>query len=486
MTKIFCLAFIFLMLSSSVVSAQKNCNCESDFLWTKQTFEQNDAGFQYVIDQKGKASYEAHNAAILAKVKQAKTTTECTPILYEWLSFFRKGHIGINLLNNSNQQQAPTMADSNVVARHETLPIDETAFKQKIEALNSPTPEGIWVSEPYTVGIVKTDSGYSGFIIDAPGTQWKKGQVKLKLYPAADSSYTANFWMRDFSENPNHNVEIIGNNLINVGDILYLKRQSKNFDDPQSIKDYVQYLYTGTPYFKQLSEKTAYIRIPSFDISQKRAIDSVIEANKTAISSTLNLIIDVRNNGGGADASFGKLMPYLYTNPVRTVWAELLSTKLNNEAMLQYSKDGRFSENDREEFKKAYDTLSKNLGKFVRLSDKPVAIETMDTIYPKPANVAIIINENNASTTEEFLLAAKQSKKVKLFGTTTFGSLDISNMYNVKSPCNDFELWYCRSKSLRIPDMTIDSKGIQPDYYIDKTIPGHQWVDFVRGVLDDK
>jgi C-terminal processing protease CtpA/Prc len=104
-------------------------------------------------------------------------------------------------------------------------------------------------------------------------------------------------------------------------------------------------------------------------------------------------------------------------------------------------------------------------------------------MYTYPKKVGIIINGGCGSTTEQFILAAKQSNKVKLFGTTTFGSLDISNMYSVKSPCNDLELGYCLSKSFRIPDFTIDGKGLQPDYYLDKEIPKYEWLAFVNKIL---
>ena len=136
--------------------------------------------------------------------------------------------------------------------------------------------------------------------------------------------------------------------------------------------------------------------------------------------------------------------------------------------------------------KEQYDKLEKRLGQFVNLESSIVNIDTMKTIYSNPKNVGIIINEGNASTTEQFLLAAKQSKKVKLFGTTTMGLLDVSNLYAVKSPCNEFELGYSLSRSMRIPEMTIDNKGIQPDYYIDKSVPKYKWVDFVNEILNTK
>ncbi len=183
----------------------------------------------------------------------------------------------------------------------------------------------------------------------------------------------------------------------------------------------------------------------------------------------------------------------IYTNPIRSVRTQMYSTVLNNNRMLDiyenYENYG-YSKEDREYIKKAYDKLNNNLGKFVIIQGdddgKIVSEEKMDEILPFPKNIGIIINNKNGSTVEQFLLAAKQSKKVKLFGTTTAGVLDISNMYFIDSPCKEFKLGYALSKSLRIPDMAIDEKGIQPDYYIDKSIPEYNWANFVNEILNEK
>jgi C-terminal processing protease CtpA/Prc len=68
-------------------------------------------------------------------------------------------------------------------------------------------------------------------------------------------------------------------------------------------------------------------------------------------------------------------------------------------------------------------------------------------VYPYPKNVGIIIDGGCGSRTEQFLFAAKQSKKVKLFGTTMAGKLDISDMYFVYPPCWDLQLRYGLSGS---------------------------------------
>ena len=38
---------------------------------------------------------------------------------------------------------------------------------------------------------------------------------------------------------------------------------------------------------------------------------------------------------------------------------------------------------------------------------------------------------------------------------------------------------------MRIPEMTIDDKGIQPDYYIDKEIPKYEWIKYVADILNE-
>jgi len=126
--------------------------------------------------------------------------------------------------------------------------------------------------------------------------------------------------------------------------------------------------------------------------------------------------------------------------------------------------------------------LNANPGKFVVLHDS-VYTTRYQKVYPLPQNVAIIINGNNGSTAEQFLLAARQSKKVKMFGTTTMGELDISNMYSINSPDGRYTLWYCMSKSLRVPENTIDNKGISPDYYLDNSIPKSGWLSYVSALL---
>ena len=260
----------------------------------------------------------------------------------------------------------------------------------------------------HKVGVIKTVDGYSGFIINADKTSWTPNQLKFLIN---NNKEKADLWMKDFSKRENQKVDIIGNNLINIGNVLYLKRLSRTYEDTQEIKDYIKFLYAGNKsYFQILSGKTAYIRIPAFDLDYKKQIDSAIAANSANIEKTENLIIDVRYNGGGADTSYEKLIPFLYTNPIRTVGLQHLSTPLNNEVMLGLSKNENFDEEHQKAYEEAYETLNNNLGKFVSLSDEIVKVKKLDKVLPFPKNIAILINNGNINNKAAVIIMSANMK----------------------------------------------------------------------------
>lgn len=463
----------------------QDCDCTSNFEWVKQTFEENDAGFSYAIESKGEQAYQQHNQVFKEKVAQITNSIECTETLSEWLTFFRSGHIGISRLNNESSTGGEEKSNEAVIESFkdwEKLEVDITEFKQYLNAKKTHDFEGIWASEPYEIGIKKEGEEYLGFIIKADGVYWTAGQIKLRI----NQDHSSTYYMQDHSAQNFKSAELLGNNYLEMG-FITLERVTPKLKSDPLIEGYFKAMSTSMPYFETIDEQTVYLRIPTFSGTEKPNIDSVIMANRAMILKTPNLIVDIRNNGGGSDRSFGELLPLLYTNPIRTVGVELLSTPLNNQRMLDFinSEEWGLTEEEKKWAQEAYDKLAPRIGAFVNLDTAIVDITTFDTIHPFPQNIAIIINEGNGSTAEQFLLAAKQSRKVKLYGTTTAGVLDISNMYFVKSPCEEFGLSYSLSRSMRIPEMTIDEKGIQPDYYIDKGVPKYKWLNFVTDSLKE-
>jgi predicted RNA binding protein YcfA (HicA-like mRNA interferase family) len=103
------LLFIFLSFSAVILAYSQNCDCKSNFDWMKKTFEENDAGFQYVVNTKGKHAYFVHNQLFEKKIIPIKNNYECAEILNEWLLFFRKVHIGIEILKDDLTENTQEM-----------------------------------------------------------------------------------------------------------------------------------------------------------------------------------------------------------------------------------------------------------------------------------------------------------------------------------------------------------------------------------------
>ncbi|MFK7775257.1 MAG: S41 family peptidase [Saprospiraceae bacterium] len=491
MKQTFFLLFLFPFLTYG-----QDCDCKSIFEWTKKTFEENDAGFQYIMGKKGEQAYALHNQKVIEKISNIKEPAECTRTIKEWLKFFRKGHIDFFYTGkpseNSTDNEPIEKKKTDEFKDWETYSTNLEKFKKDLDQKSIHNFEGIWQTGYYQIGIKKEGNNYIGFIVDSETEVWKKDQVKLKISTQGDQ-FNSIFYMFNRSAEESQNVKLFGINNLQVGDI-FLTRTYPKIKDDSPYQLHFDGLTAELPFLKELNSTTLYFRIPSFSgTPEKTAIDSVIAINKEKILSTENLIIDIRNGTGGFDDAYYEILPLIYTNPIRSPGAEFLSTPLNNQRMLDFINfkgialefNLKFDEEQKQEFREGYEKLSKHLGAFVDLDTISVGIRTYDTIYSFPKNVGIIQNENNVSTDEQFILAAKQSKKVKLFGRTTFGALDVSNLNIVKSPCQGYNLVYALSKSSRIPHMAIDDIGIQPDYYIDPEIPAYEWINFVNKILNE-
>ena len=483
-----------MMIFISSMSFAQNCDCSSNLKWLIETFEQNDAGFQYVIDKKGNDAYLVHNKDFIEKASKIKDKSECLELLNNWTEFFRKNHLEVVLKDKTNPtNNQKELSEKEIINLYKNSPkfeINEKDFNKHIEHLKNKIGfEGVWLSEPYTIGIIKDNKNpnreYVGFILTSESPYWQQNQIKLEIIKNSNGKHSMKYYMRDHSVREIKNIDIAGNNYL-LADFIVLKRINPALKTDQKTELFFKSMYADKPFIEKISDNTLLLRIPSFRHSMKKEIDSLLTKNNELISKTDNLIIDLRNNGGGSDASYEKIIPYLYTNPIRSLGVQYLSTKLNNKRMIEFINSPDWSEKDKKWAKNGLEILNKHLGKFVNLENHIVDIDTLNTILPYPKNIAVLINGNCGSTTEQFLLAAKQSKKVKLFGTTTGGSLDISNMYSVNSPNGEFTLWYGLTKSYRIPEMLIDGKGIQPDFYFDKTIKPYEWIKKTNEILNTK
>ena len=241
---------------------------------------------------------------------------------------------------------------------------------------------------------------------------------------------------------------------------------------------------------KKISDSTVMLRLPSFGYDEKTIIDSLVRTNLKEITSTPNLIIDVRGNAGGIDYSYQCLLPLLYTGPYLSDAVEWYASEGNIKSFEDALATGNIRKGGEEWTKHLVQKMKEHRGSFV-LIDPPDTVRE-DTIYAYPRHVWVIIDDFCGSSCEEFILDAKHSSKVTVFGCNTFGVLDYSNTSPEPVVTQGMYIYMPKTCSTRLPEHPIDNIGIAPDveinlpYNLNPRDQADSWVVFVKDYLEKK
>ena len=223
----------------------------------------------------------------------------------------------------------------------------------------------------------------------------------------------------------------------------------------------------------EIDSQTLLLTLPSMSGEYGTLVDSMLRANKQTLSSKPFLIVDCRNNSGGSDQTWAPLKPYLITQPTMTDGRLYWASEDNAEFLLQMSKKEGTDKKTKKYLRRVAYEMKKRPGAFVGTMnarrDRPSAI------LPYPEKVVILVNNNSASSTENLLLWAKQSKKVTVVGRQTAGVADYGNAAVSVAPCRDWELWIPIMRSNRVADgRGLDNIGITPDIVLEENEP--DWI----------
>ena len=498
------IVFITMILLITTTQNSYACSFEEKFEWVKQTFLENDAGVPHILERRGLQALDTHTQMILERIQSAETMREFIWLTHEWLRFFRRHHHQI--------MQNPDLVTTNVVQPVEQVPPvshpnpgfwdgDIAQFKEYVATLEDGTNyEGIWdIDGNYKIGIVREGNSYIGFIIESVFEEWLPNMIKLRIDIDGDDVITT-FYVRDFMPVVSGEPTMLGYNLMRMIKpwTIEIKRLEPAFQDNIFVENYFRYVESTDPFFEQLNENTMYFRLPLFRVDTTY-LDRLIEENISKITSTENLIIDLRNNPGGSVAY--PLLEYLYTNPIISSTSEInfYATPKNIQLVYNLSQGISLFSRIRDELKqfatKLYEKIYDKAGEFVRLSfDDMNRLEfktepgpiTFDKVYQYPRNVGIITNRRTGSASEAYLFVARQSRKVKIFGETTTGAFDTGFFAGggfVESPCGEIWLQYANGITSFVPDLLFNDIGIQPDFFIDNSVPDYRWVEHVTEIM---
>lgn len=450
------LSLFTIMVAFGAYSQQ--CDCPKMLDSVKIYMEKNYAGAKDKLTSAHATEYKTHNEKYRQLATISKTETHCLYTIDRWLRYFKDRHIYTSF--NFGPEKLKAITASTQVFRVDGIDLNSLSAKGPLEI------EGIYhtADTMYRVAVIKVKGfhQYAAVILHTKAPEWSTGQMKFEIRKLDAGKYDAIWYNRAHHPSFGDLDFTNTNGLTAAGWIKEGSTQPAPTPDVPLFEEENKQVV----FYKQLDEKTGYLRIQSFGGNHAAAIDSVVNANKDHLAANPYLLIDVRGNGGGSDFAYRPLKKWIYTQPVKMIGLDIRATPDNVVAWENILTEPDIPED--------YKDFSKKMLKEVRSTEKDFlsiyADETdsvMD-VLPAPKKVGILVNSRCGSTTEQFLLEAMQSKKVTIFGQPTMGVLDYGNVREKKYTCPDFTLHYAVTRSRRIDaGQGIDNIGIQPDVRVD-------------------
>lgn len=204
-----------------------------------------------------------HNKIFADKASKISDYNDCLKLLNDWTEFFRKNHLYVQLLTETKNTNEPTkLSDKKIIEKYsnsEKFEINKKEFDNYISKLENKSGfEGVWVNEPYTIGIIKdklnSKREFVGFIVSSESPYWQENQVKLEIFKTNEGKYNMKYYMRDHSLNEIENIEFYGNNYLNADFILLERILPKPTIEP-NIERYFKSMSSDEPFLEKNIKK---------------------------------------------------------------------------------------------------------------------------------------------------------------------------------------------------------------------------------------
>lgn len=310
--------------------------------------------------------------------------------------------------------------------------------------------------EDFDFAVSQIENNYAGFELKTASkeTEWKEVKKNLREIVESGSEYPASVisdlcaWFHDFH--------------------LYssFRYDSKRYPRNRKLYTNMMDLYAPEATSARVDENTWLIRVPTWNGNAEYVswVSSAIDEYKA--SGCENLIIDERSNNGGNDWQYSALLNLLYLQNGRTDGLAMRNTKENRDRTREIVGGDELWTRLMDKCEQYSDSA------YVQLFESSIIEGRVDPRRPK--KTAVIIDNNVASSAEEFLLEVRSVAPDVIFigKDNTLGCIDVSNLRPVRLPHYPNSIYIPTTISYRVFEgRTIDGKGISPDIIIDIPLP---------------
>lgn len=389
---------------------------------------------------------------------------DCIGLLRELTGWFHDGHLFVFELPTVSPDSAALLA-----AAAETRPVSEAALRARLQRLGGAADpiEGIWYARGYRMAVVPDGAPdrFVGVVLRADSALWQPGQVKARFERQAVGLYRTVFFADDHSRR-HLDARIFRNLLLQTTPVTWGREfplapgeaGTLDPDDP------------ARPTLRLVQDDAVVVSVPSHDPSYRAVLQELVIRHRSALDGRPLLVVDIRGDLGGGSQTTDALLPWLVSREMRpAIGPSGLSMVVSSPDNIRYFQRGWNPDSVRERMSAAPGQL------MPLMRDEQLGMPfPNDIVAANPVRVGLLMDRGVASAGEAFVLQARRSTKVTLFGERTSGMIDYQSVNVVRLACRDRGILFgypMIAASATLPKDGINATGIVPDVPIDPNHP---------------
>lgn len=448
--------------------ADSALSCAADLALLERKLHLDYAGYTLELRGERLRDFAAMKARLQQRADRAASDDACYEVLRDFVDWFNDPHLFV--YQNTALDSAET-ARRAIAVEHRA--IDERAVRAYYQRhLASLDPvEGIWYDRRLRVAVLHDSArGPNEFVavmLASDTTLWRPGDVRAHLERRGDGSYDVRLLERNFAR-VRRRGEVYRHVLLRLSPGIWGKQypvpaSDSGTLDPVDPHRPVLYRRNGTLVFA----------IPSHD-GFRAVIDSMVSANRDALSHADRMIIDLRGNEGGGSGMTESLEPFISLKEEKpAVFTTTGALMWSSDDQIAHARRS-FGAETTAFVRSLVERLRAHPGELVPLHD-PSAPE--DAPAPRdwvvssgPHAVGVIVDRGTVSASEVLVLTALRSPRATVFGEPTAGALDYQSASIVSlSPREN--RWYLGygtiTRSRDLPRGGMRGHGIPPQVRLD-------------------
>jgi hypothetical protein len=446
-----------LLAAASVALAQPSaCDCRTDLDTLVAKIERNYVGWHLEIaGARREPRFRRLVTQLRAKAPNADDVA-CLFLLRELTDWFHDGHLFV-----FEQPTIPPDEAQRRAAAAPARPLEEAALRREWnERRTGRDPiEGIWYTPGYRMAVVRSPNAreFIGVVLRSDSALWRPGQVKARFIRESGGGYRTVLLADDHTTR--HLTARIYRNLLLATTPTVWGREFPLAGAEVGTLDPID---PTRPTIRLDGTDAVVVSVPSHDPRYRPVLDSLVRRYRDTLLARPVLLVDVRGDLGGGSLTTMPLVPYLVSATTRPpIGPEGPSMVVSSPDNIRYFQRGWNPDSIAERMAAAP-------GRVLPL----LRNETLgmpfpnDSVTPNPVRVGVLMDRGVASAGEAFVLQARRSTKVTLFGENSFGVIDYQSVMVVRLACRERGILFgypMVAASPSLPKDGLNAKGIPVD-----------------------